>query len=401
MIRVLVLVTALAGLSILAAPAESSMFSTAIKVNGIGISHYDLDQRQKLLRAINRPGDLTALAEEALINERLYLEEANRLGFAVTDEEIAAGIEEFAARGSLGPEQFLREIAKFGVTQDSFVNFVRAGVAWRKVVSARFNPVVAELGILEVEQALAFQPAPTFVSARISEIALSLQPNVAARSRDLADRISRTVTNAGEFAETARSLSIAESRNDGGSLGWVQLGRMPPNVRAAIQATPVGRVTPAVETDAAVFVFFKHELREESGRLGPETTDYAVLRVTPGVDQTARERANAVIARIDSCADLRAVSREFPRGHFRANSIGSGDESRYTLHLARLDADETAIVPIGGSNAIELLMLCSRRASLPVEQRETILGQKRNEKIEDYASNLLANLRASAIISRE
>ncbi len=399
MIRQIVLLSV--GLCLSTAPgaAQFNPFQTALTVNGIGISHYDLDQRRRLLSALNTTGDLTRQAEDALISERLYLEEAERLALDVDQEDIDSGISEFAARAALTSEQFLNEIAKFGVTEESFTAFVRAGVAWRKVIRARFSPNVALIDIFDVEQSLAFQPPPTITSVRLSEIALSLRPSAAERSRDVTGQISRTVASADEFADVARSLSIANTREEGGSIGWIPLSRLPVNAQSAIRATPAGQITRPVETENAIFVFFKHEVREESSFLLPEITEYAVLRIAPEGDQTARQRAMTVISRVDGCDDLRSISRGFPRGHFRANSVSAdAGPGLYALQLDRLDSGESEVLPIKGSEAVELLMVCGRRASLPEEQREAVLNQKRDEKLAEYASIFLANLRASAII---
>ena len=379
--------------------AQDNPFKTVVTVNGVGISHYEIDQRRRLLQAIRTPGNLQKQAEEALVSEVLYRQAARELGLSVSENEIESGISEFAARASLSAEQFLKEIAVFGVTKESFVAFVRAGVAWRKVITLRFSSEVERMTVLDVEKSLAFQPAPTFTLVRLSEIALSLRPSAAQRNREIANQIHRTVTSPAEFADVARSLSIAESQNEGGDIGWVPLTRMPGNIRSEIQITSNGRVTRPIEAQNAIFVFFRHGSREEVGSLSPEITDYSILRVAPVAERTARQVAGDVVARVDTCDDLRAVSREFPRGYFRYNSVELGNKAnRYSINLARLDANEVMIVPILGSDAVEILMLCNRRASLPDVQRQPALNQKRSEKLEEYAENFLENLRASAII---
>lgn len=379
---------------------QANPFKTAISVNGVGISHYEIDQRSRLLRAIETPGDLQAKAKEALVSEALFLEEAHRLNFSVTDEELETGIIEFAARASMDANQFLEAIATFGVTKESFDVFVRAGIAWRKVISERFSSEVEKINILDVERALAFEPAPTITTVRLSEIALSLRPSAAERSRQLADQIYRSVTSAAEFAEVARSLSVADSQPDGGAIGWVPLSRLPSNVSSAIQVTSVGRMTPPIEAQTAIFLFFKHEIREEKGTLSPAVVEYAILRAAPTGERSARQQAMAVLARVDTCDDLRSVSREFPSGYYRQNFVEDKDNATaYSISLARLDSHESVILPIANSDAVEILMLCNRRSSLPDEQREPVLNQKRNEKLEDYASHYLDNLRATAIIT--
>lgn len=399
MVRQVFLVCAILVCSNALAAQSLNPFSTAISVNGIGISHYELDQKERLLRSFNMTGDLAKQARETLISERLYLDEARRLGLEITEADIDSGVSEFAARASLEPEQFIEEVKKFGVTEETLSTFVRAGVAWRRVISLRFSQTVAQLGISDVEQSLAFQPVPNIVTVRLSEIALSLRPAAADRSREIADQIYSTVKSAEEFAEVAQSLSVADSRVDGGDIGWIALGRMPSDISSAIQVTPVGSVSRPIDTQSNVFVFFKHEVREEVGQLNPEVTNYSVLRVPADSNQTANERAQSIASRVQTCDELRSVSRDFPGGYFRANSVSAdNDADRYTLELARLDSNETAVIPIADSDGVELLMLCSRRASLPDEQRPAVLSQKRDQKLADYASVLLSNLRANAVI---
>lgn len=401
MIRQFLLLSIFWGLSAVPAFSQLNPFSTAVTVNGIGISNYEIDQRERLLLSINTIGDIDKKALDDLISERLYLDEANRLGLDVSQTEIENGVVEFAARAALQPEDFLNEIAQFGVSRDSFYAFIRAGVAWRKVIGFRYNSAVGGLNINDVEQYLAFETPPTFTSIRLSEIALSLRPSAAERSRQIATQIFETVTTLEEFADVARSLSIAESQNDGGAIGWIQLDQLPNNLRPAIQVAEIGTVTQPVESSGATYVFFKEDQRVETGTLLPEVTDYAVLQVGPNASATAQQRATEIQSNLRSCFDLRSVSREFPQDSFRTETTNADEGSGpYSRELARLDSRESAILPIVGSDAVELLMLCSRRASLPEEQQEAVLNLKRNQQLEKYASILLQNLRANAFITR-
>ncbi len=381
--------------------AQGNPFKTAISVNGISISNYEVDQRQRLLRSIQTRGDLRLQAEDALILERLYLQEAERAGIAVSDEEIADGMDEFAGRTSLETDAFLAEIAKFGVARDSFEAFIHAGVAWRKLVNQRFGPNVGTLSQEDLDQTLAFQPQPVSESVRLSEIALPIRSGATARSREIAGQIHRTVKSASEFTEVARSLSIAGSRDKGGDISWINPALLPTSVRSAVVDAPVGTVTRPVDTPNAIFVFFKHEVRKIGGGLVPATTDYAVFRVAGDNGQTARQRAHILMARTDDCEDLYSASRSSPRGTFvRRELPPDAEANRHSMELARLDKGEFAIIPVPGADVVELLMLCGRIILLQDDQRQTALDQLRNEKLQDYASVLIANLRASATIKR-
>lgn len=402
MIRQILLISSIISLFAIPSISQENPFSTAVTVNEIGISYYEIDQRKRLLTALNSTEDIEQQAEENLIAERLYMDEARRLGLGVSANEIEEGIAEFSARASLEPKEFLDEIAVFGVTQESFAAFIRAGVAWRKVISGRYNQLVDNLNIQDVEQNLAFEAPPTFTSFLISEIALSLRPSAAERSREIANQIYETISTIEEFRDTATSLSISETGSQGGAIGWIQLEQLPGNLRPSIMKAAIGTVTAPVESEGAIYVFFKEDQRLESGSLLPETNDYAVLRIEPLQGVSASARASEIQSSLRTCNDLRSVALEFPEGSLR---IGSATEDEgggtYANELAVLDSRETRILTIDGSNDVNLLMLCSRRASLPEEQQEAVLNVKRNEKLEKYAQLLLQNLRSNAYISRD
>ena len=164
---------------------------------------------------------------------------------------------------------------------------------------------------------------------------------------------------------------------------------------------PVGGVSRPVETPNAVFVFFKHQVRTSGGGLAPATTEYAVFRVAGDNGQTARQRAHMIMARADNCDDLLSASRPYPRGTFVRRTLPPNAEpNRYSAELTRLDQGEFAILPVQGADVVELVMLCGRQIALHDEQRQAALDQLRNKKLQDYASVLIANLRASATINR-
>ncbi len=380
--------------------SQANPFQTAITVNGIGISNYEIEQRTQLLRALGNRGSQRKQAEEALISEILYNQEAKRREITVSDIEIEAGMTEYAARANLSTDQFLREVGKFGVNSESFRSFISAGVAWRKTINESFRGVAEDVNLTEVEKAFAFLPRQTVTSVRLSEIALSLRPAAADQSREIAAQISSSVKSAREFAEVARSLSIATSRDDGGAIGWVSLVRLPAAVRSAIERTPIGQITQPIASNNALFVFFKHEQREVESSGVPIALTYSVLRIPSQGGGAAREQASQLRAKVDSCPDLRSEARRYPRGSYITNTVSATEDSgRYSLELAKLDNGELAVLPIEGTDAVELLMLCERKASFDGETARSLLDQRRNRALEDNARILLGKLRGTAHIT--
>src|SRR6056297_324606 len=107
---------------------------------------------------------------------------------------------EFAGRVDLTTEEFVARIAEAGVAEESFRDFVRAGVAWREVVRNRFGPR-AQVTEAEVDRALSLTSRRGGAEALISEIILPARnPEEQARAERIAADISANVSGAGAFA---------------------------------------------------------------------------------------------------------------------------------------------------------------------------------------------------------
>ncbi|NBR90147.1 MAG: peptidylprolyl isomerase, partial [Rhodobacteraceae bacterium] len=84
------------------------LFSPAYIVNDKVVTNYEIDQRAKLLALLRAPGDPVELARKQLVEERLKIEAAQALGLTPKQDEIEAGMAEFAGRVNLDTEQFLQ-----------------------------------------------------------------------------------------------------------------------------------------------------------------------------------------------------------------------------------------------------------------------------------------------------
>src|SRR5690606_16767924 len=101
-----------------------------------------LDQRIRFLQILRAPDADPASAEQALIDDRLRIFAAQQLGITARDEQIEAGLAEFAGRANMGVEEFTRALAQAGVEGQTFRDFVTAGIVWREVVRQRLVPQV-------------------------------------------------------------------------------------------------------------------------------------------------------------------------------------------------------------------------------------------------------------------
>ncbi len=385
------------------ATGSSVQITSAISVNGASISDFDIEQRVRMLGALGITGNLQQEAEDALINDRLYLQESERLGISVPESMIATGLREYAGRRNQTSEAFLSFMSSQGVLEQSITEFIRAGLAWRSVVNRRFAGEAREISEDEIDRALALRGSERRQQILLSEVAMAYRPATRERVIGIANSIVNSVKSAGEFADAARSLSDSETAGQGGAIGWVSLDSLPADAREKLLRAPIGVAVGPVVTDNAIFVFFKRDSKEIEVDGRSFETDHATLRVYGDGQNDAKRRAQAIMRRVDTCNDLLAESRIYPKGSYFRRTAGpdnSIEELKAPLEL--LDAGEAMLLPTAGTStgSIVVLMLCERKPVLEPEDRQAVLQALRSEKIEELAQDLITDLRASAIIDR-
>jgi peptidyl-prolyl cis-trans isomerase SurA len=390
--------TAFASCIMLTGPtvAQSNPFAPRLTVNERVISNYELEQRIQFLKLLRTPGDIEKLALDGLIEDRLRVQEAERLEIALTPEQILTGMEEFASRANLTREQFLTAIAEVGIEPETYRDFVSAGLVWRDVVRAKFGSKT-DVTETEIDRALENQGRINGVRVLLSELIIPAPPGseeeVLAQAQNLQSRIN---SEAG-FAEAARAFSAAPSAARGGRMDWLPLANLPAAIGPFVLALAPGQVSDPVPIPGAVALFQLRGL-EETNTEAPTTTQVEYAELLLPNDSNALARAAEISVDVDACNDLYAQG-------FSANQLTRKTQTMAEvpadvgLQLAQLDAGETSIDLVRGTTRV-FLMLCNR---MPVVEepptRDQVRTQIINQRLGKLADGYLADLRANAIIT--
>ena len=125
-------------LPLLLVPTSAARAASEIKiiVNNQAITSVDIARRVAFLRLQRTGGNLGAKAREQLIEEALKLQEAARIRVLVSDAQVDASFERFAASNNLSTKQLTQVLNQAGVTPKHFKNFIRVQMSWPRVVSA-------------------------------------------------------------------------------------------------------------------------------------------------------------------------------------------------------------------------------------------------------------------------
>jgi len=291
------------------AVGSSSPFAPVIHVNDLGITGFELDQRKRFLTMLRAPGDLDALAEEALIEDRLRLDAAKKAGINVGKPAVEAGMAEFASRANLTTEEMLKTLGQAGIEPQTFRDFVEAGTVWREVVRAKFANRV-KITEAEIDRALSLESERgRGTRVLMSEIIIPAPPGQEAGAMATAQRISGLRGEAA-FAAAARASSASGSRSAGGRLPWMPVENLPAPLRKVVLGLAPGEASAPLAIPNAVAIFMLRAL-DENGPVTEvqQTIDFAQVLIPGGRSEAALAAAGALRNKVDTCDDLYGAAK--------------------------------------------------------------------------------------------
>ncbi|NVK34301.1 MAG: SurA N-terminal domain-containing protein [Rhodobacteraceae bacterium] len=136
-IKVIVCALALVG------ACQTTSFAQAtieVVVNDAPITTYDITQRARLITLTQRKSGSIAkrMAKQELIDERIQLGEANRVGVSVSDSEVNGAFGNIARNVKMSPSQLTSALRRSGINPQTLKDRLKAQLAWTEVVRGRF-----------------------------------------------------------------------------------------------------------------------------------------------------------------------------------------------------------------------------------------------------------------------
>lgn len=406
--RCLVALLALALACALPSRAQDTLRAAAM-VNDEVISMLDLAMRTRLAvlgsgLPMNRENleRLQPQVLHTLIDERIQLQEAERLDLSVSEEQVNSALDHISSQNKMNRDQFLVTLQRNSILPGALEEQLRAGIAWESVVRTRLRSGIT-ISEEEVDEVVArmirTQDKP---EVRLSEIFLAVD-NVLQEDevRQTAQRLFEQLKGGARFPALARQFSQSATAAVGGDLGWIRVSQLSDELIEAVDRLAPGQIAGPVRTLSGYYIIFLQNQRQRTA--GKVTASLKQIRfpVPPGASAEqiaeAREAASSVRSEIDSCEAAEAVGRE-------VGGEGSGDLG--TVKMVDLPEQVREIVsdlaigkpsePVQLSDAIALLVVCSR-------DDDTVDRNRIRARLTDGRQSLLArrylrDLRRSANI---
>ncbi len=207
--------------------AADGLFAPRLIVDDHAITNYEVEQRVLFLQAVNTVGDLEAIAMKDLIEDRLKLQAAETLKLELTEEDLQGGMKEFASRANLSVEEFTKALGEAGVEPETFRDFVRSGLLWRSVIREKFVGIVI-VSEGEIDRAFSVTRQRAGLRVLLSELVLPAPEGQFDDALAQAEELSASIRSVDDFSAAATQFSAASSREQGGQIDWIDIGKLPP-----------------------------------------------------------------------------------------------------------------------------------------------------------------------------
>ncbi|MCW8971456.1 MAG: peptidylprolyl isomerase [Rhodospirillales bacterium] len=399
------------------AKAEDVMRIAAV-VNDDVISFYDLETRIRLVIFSSKlPNDIETRRRIApqilrsLIDERIKLQEAKRMGITVDEKDIEAALADIEKRNRLPKGGLDEQLRSNGIDPDTLHQQAEATLAWVSVIR---RSAARKINVSDDEVEDAFRRHEENKNkplALLSEIFLPVDGATSENEiRQVAMRIMQQVAQGASFTALASQFSQSATAAVGGDLGWVEPGRMSREIDEAIANANPGQLVGPVRTPAGyhIIAFRDRRIPNQDGGEGGERLTLSQF-VLPLGESATEEQAAAITRQAreasqsaKSCAELEAAGKSL--GSALSGSLGTINPEKLPPQIRAVVErlpENTAGEPFRSAAGITVLMVCERstpQAPSDAAVRQRLKNQIAEQRAEMISRRMLRDLHRNAFL---
>lgn len=198
---------------------------------------------------------------ENLINVRLQLQEAKKIGIIVKDSEAEAAIEGIRQKNNLSPIQFSLELKQAGYSDESYKKTVTEQITISRLVDREVRRKV-HVTPEEVKDYLDRNHLPDGPFYRIRQV--YFKPPKPEEVEELKSKIAQFMAEynkGGDFAELASRYSENASAENGGDLGYLHVSKLSEEINKVVSGMKPGEISRPFQSPLGVHIIRLEDIR--------------------------------------------------------------------------------------------------------------------------------------------
>jgi len=230
------------------------LFKTAITVNGLAITNYDITQRQLFYKLIRKPGNNRLNSESDLIDDRLKKIEMINEKIKFDLSSLESFFNDYSLRLKLDPVKLSLILKEKGIDRETVLDYLAIEHGWKELITKKIASKI-EISDHEMDRIIKYDKAARGVSVLLSEIALSNLDNKISESKEIIKEIVKKPRSLEAFSNIATRFSMSPTAKNGGKLEWLPIDYLPKEVQLKVLTLEIGEISNPIEMGNSLIIF--------------------------------------------------------------------------------------------------------------------------------------------------
>ncbi|MCK9188297.1 peptidylprolyl isomerase [Acidithiobacillus sp.] len=363
-------------------------------VNDNIITSMQLEQQVSAVRARLQTQDPNAMPSEDILHRQVLqqmilqdieLQIAHRAGIKVDKGTLDQAISNLAQANHLTSDQLRQALANQGQSWEQFTNDLKDRILVDRLMQQEVESRV-HIGPDEVKTFAQQLKEMGGVSFDLQQIFIPLSdnptPDAVSAARHEAGQVRDRVMAGESFARLAAQVSSSHDALQGGHIGWVKAGELPPSVTQILLQLKAGEISPVIPGPTGFHIFKLLDVKHAQPTVTEVKTAVIVLRAGNSLQlQEAQARAQDIQQALQNGARFSELARNYSQD---TSTAASGGEMGWVAPGQLPDSLERTLVtlqpggvssPIREGDAIYILHSQAQRQQ-PVEEKQIMAAAR-------------------------
>ena len=226
-----------------------------------------------------------------MVLDHIQLQEAERRGIVISDEEVDAALERLAGQENLTVQQFLTIASQQGESPARFRKNVRNSITLSRLTEfyARSRVVVPDYeidGFIDINGL-----ADNGTEYQIARILIK-NPE---ENQALAEQVRRELDEGLSFEEAVQKYSQSPDAAEGGEMGWRTASQLPEIFLTAIKDVKVGGVTDVLSTPGGLHILKLIDLKGDRTEIVQNNVRHILISASSAVAKSQAAKRLSLI----------------------------------------------------------------------------------------------------------